>query len=185
MTLKILKTIFFLSIVYLVQVNFITGLFYPLNKINIILPIVIFLIVLYSTNVALAYTLVLTVFQSQIVATPLIIYIFILPIAVLIVLKIYYKFFTNKSLYSIILLNGILLIIYQVLSIAGFLIYHLFLHKTLANAINFSLITNVFVWQLVLSTVFIIIAFIIVNQLSTKLKTVYIDSNAPKRLFYQ
>lgn len=154
-----------------------TGLFYPLNKISIFLPILVFFLVLYDAKVTMIYALVFALFQASSLSTPLLLSIFILPLAALILIKIYDRFFTNKSIYSILSLNIIYTILYYVLSTLLFLIYHFYHYKTISSAINYGSLFNIFVWQIILTSIFVLIAFFVVNFLSNRLKTVFIDTS--------
>ena len=178
MTAKIIKVSLFLVFSYILQASFITGLFFPLNKINIFLPIIIFFLVLYDEKVIFTYTIIFAVFLAGFSSLPVLLSLFVLPISVLILIKIYYRFFTNKSLYSLLFLNAILLILYNLFNTIFYYIYHFYLTKTFAAAINFSLFFSGLVWQLILSGIFVVITFLFVNFLSNKLKTVFLDAKS-------
>ncbi len=176
MIVKTIKVTLFLFIVFIMQVSFLPGLFYPLNKLNIFLPVLIFFLVLYEEKVTMIYAIVFSVFLAISSSLPLILSIFVLPLAIAILVKIYNRFFTNKSIYSLLLLNLLLLLFYQIINTVFFLIYYFYNYKTFSAAINYNAILNSFIWQAVLSSVFVFIAFFFVNYLSNKLKTVFIDA---------
>jgi len=176
MIIKILKIGIFLIAVYLFQSSFLPGIFYPINQLNIYLPILIFLLILYNEKVTLIYAVVFTIFQAYTSSLPILLFLFVLPFSVLILIKFYNRFFTNKSLYSILFLNGILLFLYNLFYSIFFLIYHFYIYKTISSAINYNILLNTLIWQLVLSSLIVFLTFIIINFLSKRLKTVFIEA---------
>jgi len=176
MIAKIIKVAVFLFIVFIMQVSFLPGLFYPLNKLNIFIPLLIFFLVLYKENVTMIYAVVFSVFLAISSSVPLVLSILVLPLAISVLIKIYNRFFTNKSIYSLLFLNLLLLLFYQIINTIFFLIYYFYTYKTFTAAVNFSSIFNSFIWQAVLSSIFVFIAFFFVNYLSNRLKTVFIDA---------
>lgn len=176
MALKFVKIALFLFVVYIFHSSFIAGLFFPLNQLNIFLPVLVFFLFLYNHKTVMAYAVVFSVFLGFTSSVPPILSLFALPLAVLILIKIYERFFTNKSLYSIIFLNAILLILYTLISAGFYFIYYFYHFRTLETAMNFNLLVSDFVWELILSSVFVVISFILINLLSNKLKTVFVEN---------
>jgi len=175
---QIIKIAIFLILVYLLHASFMTGLFYPLNKIIIFLPIIIFLLVLYDAKVTLIFSVVFAVFSATASSLPFLLSIFVLPLATLALISVFRRFFTNKSVYSILALNTIILCFFHLLNTVFFLIYHFYHYKTFSKAINYGMLFSSLIWQFVLSTIFVLIAFFIINYFSNKLKTVYIETKS-------
>ncbi|HUT21909.1 MAG TPA: hypothetical protein VMX18_00705 [Candidatus Bipolaricaulota bacterium] len=176
MLIKWLKIVLSLAALYVFHTSLITGFFYPISAFNIFLPMLIFIMILYGEKITLIFAVVFAIFISLTSSLPFIFVMISVPFASILLIAIYNKFFTNKSLYSIIFLNFIFLLIYQSLSASLYLSYYFYVNKTVEGFVRLSFLASGFVWQLILSSIFVIIVFYLVNFISRKLKTVYLDS---------
>ncbi|MFZ5365594.1 MAG: hypothetical protein ACOZBH_05385 [Patescibacteria group bacterium] len=183
MALKIIKIILFILAVYLLSSPFMSGLFYPLNMLNLYLLVMVFLLMLYDIKTTLIFSVVFSFLSAPFTSLPFFVHIFILPVSMMILSKIYMRFFTNKSVYSILLMNIILTAIFGALSTGAFLAYYLYVNKTMAGAINYQLFLSGYAWHTIITSALAVIFFILINRLSNRLKAIFIDASKQSDIF--
>lgn len=160
----------------LFQISFISILPWPFNYFNFVLSVLIFIVVIFDFRQALWFALfsglILDIFSLSIFGTIAVIMILV----AVIVNFLFRNFFTNRSLYSLVILgligNGIYILS---LLISNFLF---FIFGATDNLEKFFSGDNIFGlgWQIIFSVLFLAIMFLMFNFLSKRLKSVFIDA---------
>lgn len=160
-----------------IQISFIPSLPFQINHFNLILVILIFILNLYGLRTALWWSagagLLLDIFSFSFFG----IFLISLSASVVFVYFLLKNFFTNRSLYSFLVLTVVFTIFYEM--ILGFLNYFISIFLTAANL---SFLTMVFwqdlFYQLVFNLATVIMIFYFVNFFSNKLKPAFLLKSA-------
>lgn len=171
--LKVFGKIFFIFFLSLFQMSFLSVMPWPLNYLNLILSIIFFVAIILDywqgLWLALFFGLILDFFSFFHFGT-----ITIVILITLIIIEFLFKnFFTNKSLYSLIVLGFLGNIIYA----TGLLVFNfLYFIFNVSNGLNkFLTSTNIYglFWQMIFNVCILFILFLVYNFLSKKLKSVF------------
>ena len=173
--LKIFGKILAIILLAIFQASFIAALPWPLNYFNLVLSVLVFITVILDFNQALWFALcaglILDAFSFSSFGTLAA----ILILVALILNFLFKNFFTNRSLYSLVILgligNGIYILS---LLIFNFLF---FVFGASDNLEKFFSGDNVFglIWQIFFGIISLATMFILFNFLSKKLKSVFVD----------
>ncbi|MFA5128607.1 MAG: rod shape-determining protein MreD [Patescibacteria group bacterium] len=174
--LKIIGKAAAISLLVLFQASFIAALPWPFNYFNFVLSVLIFIAVIFNFRQALWFALfsglILDIFSFSGFGTMAA----ILILNAIIINFLFRNFFTNRSLYSLIIIgligNGIYILS---LLIFNFLF---FIFGAADNLEKFFSRENIFGlgWQVVFGVLFLAILFLLFNFLSKKLKSVFLDA---------
>ncbi|MBU1146443.1 hypothetical protein KKD80_02770 [Patescibacteria group bacterium] len=159
----------------LFQISFIAALPWPGNYFNLVLVILIFITVIFNFHQALWFGLfsgfLIDMFSLSGFGT-----IAAISILVVIILNFLFKnFFTNRSLYSLMILGLIGNVIY-ILSLLLFN-FSFFIFGGTDSLLKFFSRANILglLWQIMFSVLFLMVMFLAFNFLSKKLKSVFLD----------
>jgi len=169
---KIIINIFLILILFIIQFSFISGLPGIMSRINFVIIILIFILVLFNLKLALLWSLGLGILFGFFSFLPFGSHLFCLLISVVFSNFLFKNFFTNRSLYSFLLLTFFISIFYNVLMIILLLIYNFFGNYMLLK-INMYFFENKF-YELILNFIVVIILFYIINFFSKKLKPAFL-----------
>jgi len=164
--------ILFIIFAVLFQISFLNNLYFPFNQINIVLVFLIFIsFINYDYGL---YWLAISVLILEIYSQyPFGMIILAYTGAFMLIIWLYNNFFTNKSLYSLIVLGS-----------AGVFFYNVFIYFSVRILFLFNLSKNYIelnnqyffylIWNLFLSLICLIILFILFRALSKKMKIFFL-----------
>lgn len=170
---------FFLNLILLffyiiLQISLLPSLGYPLNNLNLILSIIIFVIVIinYETGLWLAFGggLILELFSIF----PFGLITLSIVITAILLNSLFDNFFTNRSFYSLIILGLIGTFIYNfILFFANSVAYFMAPERNFFDLWHVHYLYNLS-WQIILNLIVLSLIFLILNFISRKLKSVFI-----------
>lgn len=180
MTRRLLQVIKHLVIIFgllLVQVAIVPALPGALINLNAVLLVLVLTAVIYDFRLAFIYSLIWGFLLDLYSALPFGLMLVVLPLVIYCLHKIFNRLFTNKSFYGLLGLGVVGTAVYS-LAIYFYLVLKLLWQtRDLALAQSLTVISGVnFLWQLLLNLFFLIILFGVLNLLSRKFKTVFIDT---------
>jgi len=170
---KVIINIILILGLVIFQLSFISGLPLGINNLNLILVILIFILSLFSLNLALWWVIGIGLMLDMLSFMPFGVYLACLSSTIIITSFLLNHFFTNRSLYSFFALVGITTIIYELfLNVSGYLIL------VISNQ-ELSIIINTNFWliklyQLSLNLLATLIIFFILNFISNRFKPVFL-----------
>ncbi|NUM25408.1 MAG: hypothetical protein HUU49_02155 [Candidatus Buchananbacteria bacterium] len=166
---RILINIFVVILVGMVQVSFLTTWPRPISSLNLMLSLITFLAVIVSYRQALIWAFVSGLFFELYTALPFGVTSLSLIFSVIAINFLFSNFFTNRSLYSLILLGFVVSVIYNLLiflfSLVGVVAF---------NAVylfNFDFVSTFF-WQPILNVLILGIIFFTFNFSTGRLRNV-------------
>jgi len=161
---------FFILIIFLLQESFISPLPFPFFYFNLLLSSLVLLLFFFSFELALAGTLIAGILLDLQSYYFFGLHILSLAAAIVLAFLILYQFFTNRSLYSLMLLSAI--------ATAAETIARVIL-LWVANLFNESALNNIISWEswlypIIFNAVLVAAVFYLVHYFSTKVKAVFI-----------
>lgn len=178
---KFLKIILHLFLVFLavtIEVGVFKKMIFPFNQITIILPAVIYLMMIFNLNHALWWVIAGGFFLDLFSVLPFGSSTVALAIAVVATHKLFIRFFTNRSFYSLVFLTILGTIIYKCVTICLSLVPII-----LGDGIQFFYFNLYFFKNflaLVVANIFMVSAmFFVTNLFSKRLKPVYVSIRNP------
>ncbi len=173
---KIIFNILFLFLAVLFQIFFVNNLPYGLSKLNLILIILIFILSLanfeYAFWWALGVGFLLDVYSFHLFGTYLLAIIFSIIVANFLLIN----FFTNRSLYSFLMLSFLFLLIYELSLQFIFYFINIFSHQYIFRILKADFWLNLFQAE-VYNLFLVIIVFYAINFITQKLKPVFLVKN--------
>lgn len=171
---KVISKLVILFFYVILQISFLPTLGYPINNLNLILSIIIFVTIIISYETGLWYAfgsgLLLELYSTYFFGM----IIFSLIIATVLINFLFDNFFTNRSFYSLLILGLIGTIIYNfLLFLINLIIDFINPLKNIADYFNAQLFYNL-IWQIVLNLFILSLIFLILNFTSKQLKSVFI-----------
>ncbi len=169
---KIIINIFLILILFIVQFSFISGLPGVMSRINFVIIILIFILVLFNLKLTLLWSLGLGLLFGFFSFLPFGSELFCLLMSVVFSNFLFKNFFTNRSLYSFLLLTFFMSVFYNILMIILLLIYNFFDNYILLK-IDIYFWENKF-YELMLDFIIVVMLFYIINFFSKKLKPAFL-----------
>lgn len=171
--MKIFLNLFLIIILITFQVSFFPFLDYPVNNLNIILTIIIFITVILNYQLGLYWAAAVGLFIDLYSINNFGVVMTALLVTVICINALFNNFFTNRSFYSLLVLSFLGTLIYNILTlILKFPFY--FLKMDIVSPIPDLLWLYNLLWQIVLNITLVSIIFLLFNSLSKKLKSVFL-----------
>lgn len=173
MYIKILLNSILIFIVVVLQFSFFNGLPLFLNKMNFILIVLLFIIVLGNFNIALWFAigsgLLFDIYSFSIFG----VYLILIPFSVFITNYLIENFFTNRSLYSF-----LAVIFFSTIFHGVFVVFIRFIYEIFTGKIIFFMFSKEFLMdismQIIVNLIIVIILFYIFNIISHRLKPIFL-----------
>ncbi len=177
---KIGLNILFLFIVVLFQMAFINNLPWGFSKLNLILITLIFILGLIDFKFALWWSLgagfLLDIYSFELFG----IYLVVIILTIVITNFLLINFFTNRSLYSFLILSFLALLIYEIFLQLAFYITNVFSHQYYFRIFELDFWVNVLQAE-IYNLFLVIIVFYATNFITQKLKPVFLIKNQQKK----
>ncbi len=174
---KIISRAVAVCLLALFQISFIAILPWPLNYFNLILSTLIFITTIFNFSQALWFALFAGLIIDEFSFSGFGTMAAILIIVATAINFLFRNFFTNRSLYSLVILgligNGVYILS---LLIFNFLFFILGAAESLEKFFSYDNIWGLG-WQMIFNVLFLTIIFLALNFLSKKLKSVFIDAS--------
>lgn len=178
---KILRVLLHLSLAFLavtVEVGVFKKIMFPFNQITIILPAVIFLMVVFNLNRALWWAVVGGFLLDLFSVLPFGSSAAALALSVAATHKLFIRFFTNRSLYSLVFLLMLGTILYKCVTVCLSFVPVILGDGTRLFYFNLYFLKNFL--ALVVANIFVVSAmFFATNLFSKRLKPVYVSIRNP------
>lgn len=172
--IKVVLNILLVITLGIIQVSFLTTWPEPVSSLNIILSLVIFLAIIINYQKGLWVAFGSGLFVELFSGYPFGVSSLTLMLTVIFINFLFNNFFTNRSLYSLMIL-GFIATVFHNLMVTG-LIFGLGLVDASADAINFSFITQYF-WQPFFNLIILAIIFFVYYFLTGRLKNIFLFPN--------
>jgi len=174
--LKIVAALILILAIVTIHLGIVYVLPFPWNKINVIISAIVLSLLIFESGVSVWVTFFVHLFVEVFAPQPFGIIIFSSTIAMLCVYWLYRYLFTNRSLYSVIVVTAVALIFYRVLYTT--LLMFLSLWRTDID-IPFGNLSILYTWELILTTLFSAFLYGLLLMLSTSLR-----KDKPKKLLW-
>ena len=170
---KILLFLFIISI-GMIQVSFLTTWPDPIRSLNLILLLSVFIAIIFSYKSGLWYAFGSGLFLELYSSNGFGLIVLSLFLTVVGINMLFKNFFTNRSIYSLLLLGFIATVIYNIIFyILSFILVVLNLSQAL---LNFSFF-NIFFWQPLLNLLVLGIIFVIYQLTTNRIRSMFIMPN--------
>lgn len=169
--LKILINFITLIVLGIIQVSFLSTWLFPINSLNLILSLVIFVTVIISFNKGLWWAFGLGIFLQLYSSLPFGLETLSLIFVVFAVNFLFTNIFTNRSLYSLLILGLIGTICYNLFIIVGYFLLIFLNFNVLAFKFDLWLL---FFWQTILNLIILTIVFFAYYIFTSRLKNSFI-----------
>lgn len=163
-------------ILVILQLSFFNSFDYPINILNIFLPVIIFIAIIFNYQLALYWSFFAGLLLSLFSILNFGIILISLILTVIIINFLFANFFTNKSLYSLLILGSFSLIIYNFLILVISLPLYFLRFNKFFFSLNWSYIMNLF-WQILFALFILTVMFLTFKFLSKKLHSVFLISS--------
>jgi rod shape-determining protein MreD len=171
--MRIIFNIFLILILVILQISFFPLLNYPANNLNLILTVVIFITVILSYRLGFFWAILSGVIIDLYSINSFGIVTLALVATVFGVNILFDNFFTNRSFYSLLMLELIGTVFYNFIVLILNFIFYSFKINVLSFGLDRFWFYNFF-WQIILNLILISIIFLFFNLLSKKLKSVFL-----------
>ena len=171
---KIAINIILIFLACIVQVSFINNSISPLNNLNLILVLIIFIAIIFNLSLAFLWGIVSGFILDSLSVATFGVYLSASFLIIIIINWLFKRFFTNKSIYTVLLLGLIGTILFKIF--IWFFNYLAFYLKLSDFQVTFTrLIAVSLAWQVVLNLIFLTIIFLVVWYTSRRLKSQFLD----------
>lgn len=170
---KFFANLLLIIFIALLQVSFFSSFSYPANQINLILTVLIFVLFLADFKASLYFAIGCGIILDLYSLSFFGFFASILLLTIFIVYLLFKNFFTNKSLYSLLVLGILGVIIYNALLIIYYFFFSLWKMNIYFGQPNGQFFLSA-LWQLIFAVIILLILFLITHFISDKWKSVFL-----------
>ena len=176
MLIKFLKQVLFIMAILAAQVALVPNL--PgLENLNPALVALIFCAVVYRFNLAAVYGIILGLLLDLYSALPFGAMLIGLMLTLYLIYKVYERFLTNKSFYTLLGLMALATVVYNLIIYFYSVVFTFWQMKDAALIKQMTVFAvNNFLWQMALNLVLTILIFAVFHLVSRRFKAVFIDT---------
>ncbi|NQU83298.1 MAG: hypothetical protein HQ536_01160 [Parcubacteria group bacterium] len=164
-------SIIFLLVVY--EATFVQVFDHPLSYLDVVLSVIIYLTVVFNLNLALWWSVVAGFLVDLYSLLPFGTTIFALIITAFVIRYLFITFFTNRSLYSLLLVGALGTLVYKIIIFGASFLPFLFDRGYQIFSLDFNVVKAAFL-SIVLNLIFLAVIFYLTNLFSKRLKSAYV-----------
>jgi len=174
MAINFISNLVAVLVLGIIQVSFLTTWPFPVNSLNLILSAVIFVTVIFNYQRGLWWAFGGGIFWEIYSGMPFGVSSLTLIFTVVIINFLFNNFFTNRSLYSLLILGSLGTVLYNLII---FLVSIIFLSLNLGNYFAELSFWPNFFWQPILNLIILTIIFFAFHHSTSKLRNIFLASD--------